>query len=168
MSIWHLINAWKDDGKLIILQPEFSPSTGGRFVIATKNVYEELYGVWEDPGVGERYARARQLVESFVNNSRMKARFPPSKSVHAQLALLDSPGEEVWEFRTKRPAVRVFGRFAEFNVFIALNTELREKIDASFDQEKKDCKKIWREFFPSYDPYTGTKISDYFDNFDAV
>jgi hypothetical protein len=170
MSIWKLINVWSsgDDPQLFVLQPEFSSGESGRFVVATKDVFQEVYGVWEDPGLQERFARAQQVIDSFINNSRIKVRLPPSKSVKAQLALLEPPDEEIWEFRTEKPAVRVFGRFAEFNIFIALNTELRENIDDDFAREKEECKRLWRYFFQSYKPYHGTEISDYIDNFTKV
>jgi len=170
MSIWKLINVWNsgDDPQLIVLHPEFSSGTGGRFVVATKRVHKELYGQWGDPELQERYARAQQVVDSFINNSRIKVRLPPSKSIKAQLALLEPSNEEIWEFRTEKPGIRVFGRFAEHNTFIALNTELRENINDDFAREKEECKRLWRGFFQSYKPHHGTEISDYINNFTQV
>ena len=84
------------------------------------------------------------------------------------LALLEPSIDEVWEFRTEKPGIRVFGRFAEYNIFVALNTELRENIDADFAREKEECKRLWRHFFQSYKPLHGTAISDYIDNFTQV
>ena len=168
MSIWDVIYPWSKDGDLVVLQPEFEASESGRFVFATKAVWLDLYGTWADPALAVRYARARQVVDAFVSNSLIAARFPPSKSVKAQIALLQPTTEEVWEFRSPKPGVRVFGRFAEFNVFIATNVELREKINDDYTREKEDCKRQWRTFFPTYPPHRGSQLSDYFDNFYEV
>ncbi len=169
MSIWDVINAWTEDGDLVVLQPEFDPPEGGRFVIATKEVQRDLYGSWPDPKLEARYARARAILDAFISNSRIAARYPPSKKVEAALALLQPASEEVWEFRTSKPGVRVFGRFAEFNVFVALNIELKENINEDYTKEKEICKRQWRKFFStSYKPLSGDKLSDYFDNFHEV
>ncbi len=80
---------WITAGDLVVLQPEFDASDGGRFVIAAKDVWTDLYGRWDDPVLALRYANARQVVDGFIGDLRVTARFPPSKSVKAQIALLE-------------------------------------------------------------------------------
>jgi hypothetical protein len=168
MSIWDLIAEWDDSRELIPITPEFEPTSGGRFIFITKNVHDELHALRPEQSAQARYARARQLLDGFVSNLRMVVRAPGSKSTKAQLAKLELYEEEVWAFRTQRPGVRVFGRFAEFDVFIALNIELRENIDDDFKREKEECKREWRKFFPHYNPHRGERSSEYLSNFYEV
>lgn len=169
MSIWDIINELENSQRLVLWQSEFESSQSGRFVFATPEVCDDLYRRWNCAILEERYARARQIIDAFVDNRRILARYPPSKSTKAQLALLCPVTEQVWEFRSPpKPGIRVFGRFADFDVFIATNVELRERIDDDFRREKEICKRFWRTLFPSYKPLTGTKLSDYLSNFDDV
>lgn len=167
MSIWHIINELEQSQDLVLLRPEFESSEAGRFVFATPEVCDDLYGQWNTAELQDSYARARQVIDAFIDNRRISARCPPCSSAKAQLALLKEPSEEVWEFRSRPPpkGIRVFGRFAAFDVFIATNTALREKIDADFKREKEICKRRWRSLFEPYKPHSGTQLADYLSNF---
>ena len=127
-------------------------------------------GLWDSTECQIRYARARAVVDAFIGGLRIAARYPPSRSAKAQLALLDPSEEQVWEFRSRepKPGVRVFGRFSELDVFVALKTKLRENIDADFTQEKEQCKREWRRLFPTYPPHKGDSLYDYLTNYYEV
>ncbi len=112
--------------------------------------------------------RARGTLDAFVTGQIVAVRLPPSKNVRAHLAMLSEAEEEVWEFRCRDPSpqVRIFGRFAEKDTFIALLSKYKTELanDDAYLAAKEDCKKEWRVWFPSYPPHTGTHANDYVSN----
>jgi hypothetical protein len=110
-------------------------------------------------------ARARATLDAYVTGKRVAVRFPPSKNVKADLALLDAPIDEIWEFRctSAKPQIRVFGRFAERDLFIALI--MRNKHQCSTNEDygyvKSECKRNWNYFFHAYRPHSGMHQDDY-------
>jgi hypothetical protein len=170
MSIREMMREWINAGEMVVLEPALASIPTVRFVFATKEVAAEIYGPWEDKECEIRYARARAVIDAFIGGARIATRHPPSRSAKAQLALLDPPQDQVWEFRSRepKPGVRVFGRFFEASAFVALGTELRENIDDNFTKEKERCKREWRKFFTPYPPHQGSSLSDYLTDFYAV
>jgi len=79
---------------------------------------------------------------------------------------LDPQKQEVWELKSVRPkpSIRVFGRFAEPDVFVGTNYQLRNKMKGKWSQEFwneiGECEKIWADLFKS-DPLRGKIYSDY-------
>lgn len=114
------------------------------------------------------FARARQALDSFSEGKTISIRFPPSTKTTAQLALLDPKANEVWNFRVQdpNPGVRIFGRFAEKDCFIALHYAKRDELrnDDDWDTAIKKCKTIWTHIFPSYQPLKGKNRDDYLTN----
>lgn len=170
MSIRDILREWINAGEMVVLEPALDAMPTVRFVIATKEVAAEICGSWENKDCEIRYARARAVIDAFIGGARIAVRYPPSRSARAQLALLDPPQDQVWEFRSlePKPGVRVFGRFSEPNVFVALATELRENIDDDFTKEKERCKREWRKFFTPYRPHQGYSLAEYLTNFHEV
>jgi hypothetical protein len=169
MSIEDITREWERDGSLVVLKPFLKSTEMVRYVIATKEVNDEICGPWDTRELEIRYSRVRTVIDAFIGGLRIAARWPPSKSIKANLALLDPADEQVWEFRSPRPGgIRVFGRFANINVFVALGTELREEIDDDFTREKEACKRAWRRFYPSYDPLNGQDLADFLTDFHRV
>lgn len=170
MSIREVITSWVVDGNLIIFQPALASAPYVRTVIATREVTQKLCGPWDDDIATERFTQARAVVDAFISGLAIATRFPPSTSARAQLALLTNEEEEVWEFRSRKPkpGVRVFGHFAEKDLFVALTIELRENIDETFTYEKESCKREWRIFFPSYKPFRADWAEHYLSNHKLV
>ncbi len=170
MSRRELIDEWGVTRDLVLLPPVLASTPSVRYVFVTEDVRQELCGPWDTPEHTIRYTRARAVVDAFTGGLRIAARYPPSRSAKAQLALLDPAHEEVWEFRSRepKPGVRVFGCFSELDTFIALWTELRENIDEDFKKEREECKRQWRKFFPTFAPHTGANLSDYITNYYPV
>ncbi len=79
---------------------------------------------------------------------------------------LDPKKQEVWELRSVRPkpSIRVFGRFAEPNVFIGTNLAYRGNLKAKWSTEFWnaifECEKIWKSFTKN-NPFSGEKYTDY-------
>jgi hypothetical protein len=78
------------------------------------------------------------------------------------------PGvDEVWEIRSRdpKPGLRIFGRFAERNVFVALNWSDRTSLGPQGSREWataiRTCKAEWRKLFATYEPISGMPLDDY-------
>lgn len=113
----------------------------------------------------------RALLEGFLQGDLFSARVPPAKNKRAMIALLEPHTDDVWEFRARRPYnVRLFGRFAARDLFIATNWSWRENLPNAagitdrWREEILTSKTAWNRLFPSYSPYNGTDINDYITN----
>lgn len=75
-----------------------------------------------------------------------------------------SPGTgEVWEWKIgtrKFSQWRVFGRFAEFNHFVAL-TGPSDRSNIDVTAEIRRCQDEWRNLFGDLPPHHGSVIDDY-------
>lgn len=77
------------------------------------------------------------------------------------LKVLDPWSDEVWEIRSRgiKPGVRVFGRFAAQDVFVA--TSMTDRSETDFAQEIRRSKAAWRNIFNTYPPFSGQVPNDY-------
>lgn len=140
--------------------------TIARLLYLTEPVLALANGPWPDAKGAKRAGKVLALLESYVAGNEIVGRMHPSKNVHTVIALLEPAIEEVWEFRIgdPHPGVRVFGRFAEKDIFIATCWGYREQFDS--DRAWRDygierCKNDWKNLFPAYDPFRGVEIHDY-------
>ncbi len=108
--------------------------------------------------------RVRAHLNRFVAGSFLVVRSPPSRSLRADLALLEEAEEDVWEFRC--PQVRVFGRFADFELFIGLI--MADKVECHtaghYRAAKDACKRRWASLFPAHAPFRAERPVDYLGN----
>ncbi len=97
---------------------------------------------------------------------------------------LNRPKDEVWDIRSiaPRPGIRIFGRFAERDVFVGLfwsprsveipfsqRLPLGEKDSVEWKNAILECKSEWKKLFPSYQPVHGDEIHKYIEtNFISV
>lgn len=89
------------------------------------------------------------------------------------MKLLDPRGDEVWELRSKdpEPQIRVFGRFADTDLFVATHAEYRDFLGnprlPKFDEgnnwpaEIQRCHSIWDQLFQYAKPHSGNNINAY-------
>lgn len=88
----------------------------------------------------------------FINSSLMKQ--------------LDPPKHEVWELisRNPSPGLRVFGRFAQPDVFVGTHVKHRkclgDKRSMKWEFAKLDCEQYWLDAGLTT-PFSGTKYEDY-------
>jgi hypothetical protein len=153
------------------LAPLMPGPPDARRVLLEPSVATALSGPWASPRDEERLMGMRALLESFLQGDLFTVRFPPAKNARVMIALLEPSADEVWEFRARRPHnVRLFGRFAGRDLFIATNWRWRENlpnadgIDDRWRDEILTSKATWNRLFPSYAPYNGTEINDYLSN----
>lgn len=107
------------------------------------------------------------MMEKWVTEGVMPSRLG-GKAREAHLARLDPPPPEVWEFRITEPArsqVRVFGRFARPNLFVAthiISRHLLGKVGSSvWRNALRDCVSAWEALFPGVSPHSGTSLHEY-------
>ena len=73
--------------------------------------------------------------------------------------------DETWvfAFRQPSPGWRLFGRFAQKNVFVGLLLVPREDAGnlAEYAEKARDMHKLWDQLFPGEQPFLGSRIEDY-------
>lgn len=161
------------EGRLHEFLPIMPSPNNKRRLLVTTEVQQIVDGPWSNSALSRRCGRARGWLEQFVHGDEIVARMPPSKNVNTLLALLAPAVENVWEFRIgdPRPGIRIFGRFADLDVFVATNWGKREDLDMQSPAKKSEwqnemvrCKTKWRNLFPTYNPLSGDTLHDYISN----
>jgi len=97
-----------------------------------------------------------------------------TKQGSAFLGRLAEPEEEVWDVRAREPnpALRLFGRFAAPDHFVAFDWRprskpwngrepLHDRHDPEWDAEKAKCLAQWERLFPKHDPVHGGTVYEY-------
>jgi hypothetical protein len=174
MSIRAIVTAWKTDGTLSVVQRDVETKAAARCVVAYQTVQQAFSGPWSSASEQDRYRTVKAIIDLFIDGEAMAVRVPPSKSARAQLALLDPTDDAVWEFRTRpgkkkgghRYGVRVFGMFADKNLFVAMSPAFKEDLldESDYPREIEFCKRQWRMLFPSYKPRLGDPPDAYLSN----
>jgi hypothetical protein len=164
------------EGRLLPLVPVMGGTVvQARQIFLTPVAVAALDGPWVTPAVERLCGQARARLEEFVQGDLIVGRMPPSKSVDTVIAQLTPASDNVWEFRvgSPKPGIRIFGRFAEQDCFIATNWGARRDfIDPAtgtddlrrWRDEIIRCKTEWTNLFPVYDPLSGSILSDYISN----
>ena len=139
---------------------------------------EMVSGPWDDNQMGERCGRLRADLENFVTGAMMTVAWDPYEATDAQIGRLDPIGDEVWDFRCQEPSpgLRVFCRFAEKDVLVAMTCYPRSIPVPWLDRwplkDKRrrwrtaivECRSEWTKLFPAYQPFTGGHLDDYLSN----
>jgi hypothetical protein len=176
ISIQDDIKYWMDRGRLFQVFPRLPGSPVNRVLLVGEEVNQLIVGPWasenEEIRAGrlwadfDRYIEGR-LISVALNN-------PYRKPNTTYMARLDPARDDVIEIRSRdpKPGIRVFGRFADKDVYIALNWEHREKLggpqDKEFDREREICKAKWRQLFPTHPSVNGNQLNEYFADTSSI
>jgi hypothetical protein len=94
-------------------------------------------------------------------------RFVSSRQLHpSYLFQLYPRSKAVWEIRSVQdsPSIRVFGLFAEMDVFVATNFALRSELGGWESREWKQARRNatveWNGLFKPYHPLHGDSVDD--------
>lgn len=163
-SIEDNIRALDIGGRLVKVVP-LIPGGHARVLFAERNLYDEIEdGASATDATQFRIGQLRRDLDRFSAGGNVTVGYGKEKSCF--LKLLDPRDEQVWEIRSRdpKPSIRVFGRFACRNVFIATHKAFRrtladERIE--WAREIRTCKAIWRGIFPTFDPHSGDSIDAY-------
>jgi hypothetical protein len=155
------------EGRLFKLLPMLDGDRVERTMLVSEEVHAAVNGPW-DSADADRMARLRADLDNFTEGAAISiSQEPFRKPKTTYLARTHPPEDEVWDIRSRdpKPGIRVLGRFAEKDVFIALVWNHREALGGPGSKEWRDfierCKAEWRRLFPTYPPHSGRRIDDY-------
>jgi hypothetical protein len=177
MSIRAEINLRIAEGRLFRLPPRNVKDVRLRTVLVSEEINHMVSGPWPDGPVGARCAHLRNDLEAFISSEFITVCWKPYKAYDEQVGRLDA--HEVWEVRCRapRPSLRIFCRFAEKDVLVALTCSPRWKevswlhrlplLGRESDQWKgalAECQSTWNKLFPMHSPFSGNSADDYITN----
>lgn len=154
-------------GKLFNIEPVIPGDPAVRTMVVSADINQLLEGPWESETLERRGNRLRANLEAFVKGDIIPVSLTPYEHRNAYMGRLYRPNDEVWDIRSRdpKPGLRLFGRFALPDVFIALNwvsrRELGDVAALKWDFAILECQERWKELFPTNEPIHGDKIHDY-------
>ena len=141
--------------------------TQRRRIVASPSVHSLLTGPWESRAWEERCGQLHGDFDTFLGGNLLTVAAKPYKGKSSYMLKLHPPAEEVWEIRSRDPdpGIRVFGRFAETDLFVALSWAKRADLAGPKSREWRDarvqCKTDWDNLFRPYEPKSGANLHDY-------
>jgi hypothetical protein len=171
MSIKDEIKARVEEGRLIKLSCLMQSAPERREIYMTPTVYSAVVGPWANTALDRLCGQARGRLEQFVRGDEIVGRMPPSKNVKTVIALLEPAEDNVWEFRIAR--LRIFGRFAAQDIFVATNWRARQDFEDPATKKNDErkwrdarvmCKTEWINLLPAYEALSGKTLHDYISN----
>jgi hypothetical protein len=123
----------------------------------SEEVHDLLTRPWPDQRDAGRWARLEAFLSHFVEGGLIDDKY---------MCPLIRPARWVWEIRSRRPrpSLRVFGRFAEIDVFVATNVGVRRELGGLGTREWRDeivaCTTRWRQLFPAHQPIQSDDIHE--------
>jgi hypothetical protein len=149
MSIDQQIREQARRGLLFPVLPLAAGETTRRAMFVTEELQVVLQSPTGDVEWEERVARLQADLEVFVTSPTIDPSY---------LFLLFPARDKVWEIRSTRdaPSIRVFGFFANIDVFIGTNFGYRADLGSWESREWKESKRCagarWRQLFNGYQP----------------
>lgn len=165
MSLHERIQELEGEGALVALRPRAFRAPIRRALFVSAELDERLRGPWQSSAEEERWVRLEADLAMFVEGALIV--------VPDYMKRLHPSQDEVWEIlsRKPRPSIRVFGRFAEADVFVALTWAERRALGGLGDRAWRDailaCKTAWKKLFLTYEPLRGETLDAYITD-DAV
>jgi hypothetical protein len=174
MSIRKEINRRLATGALLLLEPALVGDPVERTMLISPEIDRLLSGPWDTETDERRANRLRSDLERFVTGQYIGLCLTPYEAQTAYMGRLDRPEDEVWDIRSvdPSPGLRVFGRFAEVDVFVALTWQPRSKDwggrkalrggkSLEWHLAILECHRLWEELFSGFQPIRGGEVRDY-------
>ena len=168
MSIHALIDEALTQKSLVNVEA-FEEKMIVRRIIATPDVNNLFVGPWEDTEWEERCGHLVRQVDIYLNGERITVSKDPYAKDDSYMKRLDPAASEIWELRSRAPipGIRVFGRFAVKDTFVALDWKLRKDLGERGDREwqlvMENCQRLWKKYFFDILPRSGD-LHDYLTN----
>ena len=156
MSIRAAIKRHVKAGRLSGLEMSVPGDAAKRGLYLSPDVQELLDGPWISPRCAQRVNRLRADLEAFVKEEPVIACLDPFEAEDAFFGRLDRPDDEVWDVRSRdpKPGLRLFGRFACPDIFVAFTWAPRsvqwngrepmgDRYDPRWEQMKEVCYREW-------------------------
>lgn len=145
--------------RLAPLRP-LSPRAPTRRALFVSETIRQLLENETDDDISEtRYGALRADLEQFITSANLYPKY---------LFWLTPKRDVVWEIRSVEdiPSLRVLGRFAEYDVFVALTIEERSELEGwnsqSWRRAIRTCVQRWMTLFFAYQPRLGNTANDFF------
>ena len=170
MSIYVEIGSRVNEGRLFTLFPAMPGSLMVRKMFISNEIKSMIFGPWDEQPWEERCGRLRADFDYFMEGSLLPVAEKPFKGKTSYMKRLEDHSDQVWEIRSRdpEPGLRIFGQFADKDVFVALTWHMRADLLGPKSREWRDaileCKTEWRNLFPAYQPKTGGNLRDYVSN----
>ena len=167
MSIRDTINDRIEEERLFRLELVVPDAPIERTMLVTPGIRRLFVGPWADTRERERFGRLRADLEMFVEGGVIAVALEPYRAKAAYMGRLADPSDEVWDIRSRdpKPGLRVFGRFAEQDVFVALHWDVRKEYGDRncelWDWVIGQCKADWVNLFHPHPAISGSDIHDY-------
>jgi hypothetical protein len=165
MSIRDEIRARLDEERLRLIKPLMPGSPEARLIYASDELHKAIRLPHADPQEAARRGRLQADFDRFINGRLVT--IGGRNHRQAYMKCLEPECDEIWEIRSidPRPSLRVFGSFAEADVFIAMHIGRRDELGGFNSPEFKAAirytKACWRQLFNTWPPFSGSTINDY-------
>jgi hypothetical protein len=132
-----------DDGRLLVLEPEFASDPVERLMA----IHPELKADLERADKIPRLGKLKADLEAFMLGQEVTMCFEPRKHRSAYMGLLEPASRGIWDIRGRDPSpgIRVFGAFAAKDVFVGLHWLPRSRsIEGSNKEPLGDDENRWQ------------------------
>jgi hypothetical protein len=169
---------WKklvSEGELFRLAP-LDGDRKARTVLLSAEMWELLERQMEEGEEANRRSRLLATLQNIVAGRRLKVCLEPYSARKANIGRLDPVEESVFDIRCQdKPAVRVFCRFLEKDVLLAVTCRPRSVrmnwlgwfpliTEKQWKEGIRATSREWAKFFPTYEPVKGDNLGDYLSN----
>lgn len=154
-----------DRGWLVEHRPSLPSVPQVRMMYVCNELSEELELEIRDVSTSFRTAQLIAVMDNFVGGGQI--RVGSRKTKHADMKQLEPNDGEVWELISvaPKPSIRIFGRFALPDVFVATHKEIRNQLggfdSVEFRRQITNCERYWRKYLHSWPPLIGGALHDY-------
>ncbi len=157
---------------LFLMTPTLPSDSMVRHLYISKEVKEYICRPTKAEAV--RRGKLREDFDRFITGKRLSVSMNEYNHKDAYMARLSPADDEVWEIRSRapKPGIRVFGRFAGKDSFVALFCRFRKNLGGAesreFRKAVRKCKQAWEQTLSNCDPLYGSNIDDYISKFISI
>jgi hypothetical protein len=165
MLIADAIQGLCDEGKLFPVESLRWRGSQIRKIHVSADLHHFLETEFSDAGTNRDRRKLQALFDAFIAGDFVSATLDET-IMGTDLKRLRPPAAELWEVKLgkkKFAQFRVFGRFADYNHFIALTGPV-DRTNADIEAEKVRCQEAWWALFGHLSPHRGVTLDDYYSS----
>jgi hypothetical protein len=154
-----------DEGKLFPVESLRWRGPQIRKMHVSADLHRFLEKVSSDAGTNQDRRKLQALFDAFIAGDLVSATLEET-TMGTDLKRLQPPQAEVWEVKIgskKFVQFRVYGRFADYNHFIALTGPV-DRTNVNAEAEKVRFQDTWRKLFGYFSPHQGVILDDYYSS----
>ena len=164
-------------GRLHRLDP-FPGDRKFRTVLMSGAINRLVSGPWDEDEMGIRCGKLLAKLQRIVRGETLVVCMEPFKARGAAIGRLEPIEDSTFDIRDRdEPGLRVFCRFAEKDVVVALvcaprsvqvlwlpRLPLGDRYSREWRWGIAECRNQWSQLFPAHDPVKGDNLDDYLSN----